>query len=376
MGIDQAEFTPNGGANPGRVQMYYGNGVKDGNGTNPETTLIDNGGTIMNYDQVLLPCWGGENWKTTAELGNLVNYADTNCGHAFATHFSYTWLETPPNGQPAAPAGDPFPNTANFSSNPRDYEFNTMPAAVVQMPPTNPKGKVFTQWLTLVNAVNTPVTNPATVSLNVPRHNVDSIKAGSVDWIDGVDDQGGGTTCWNGNPGPCPMIAHYTFNTPFSASSSPPPQYGHVVYSDFHVTNAGTDGTQNFPKDECDGPWNGCTTGATCPMSAQERILEYMIWDLDSCVGPQAPSCPKLTCQQQGIACGPAGDGCGNQIDCGPCPDGGGSSGGCHAKDCGQQNINCGPASDGCGHLLMCGDCTAPATCGGGGTPGQCGGIQ
>jgi hypothetical protein len=95
-----------------------------------------------------------------------------------------------------------------------------------------------------------------------------------------------------------------------------------------------------------------------------------------------------MTCAQQGIACGAARDGCGDLIQCGSCPSGqscggGGVPGQCGAPDggggcvpltCQQQNINCGPAGDGCGNLIQCGTCVSPQTCGGGGTPGQCGG--
>jgi hypothetical protein len=100
--------------------------------------------------------------------------------------------------------------------------------------------------------------------------------------------------------------------------------------------------------------------------------------------------CTPITCAQQNLSCGPAGDGCGHQIDCGSCPTGqscggGGVPGQCGAPSdmsyvctpisCAQQNLSCGPAGDGCGHVIQCGDCTPPQTCGGGGTPGKCGGT-
>jgi hypothetical protein len=133
-----------------------------------------------------------------------------------------------------------------------------------------------------------------------------------------------------------------------------------------------------------------CTVAAPCPMTPQEKVLEYMIWDLASCVPgpPTPPNCTPITCADQNITCGPAGDGCGNEItSCGTCTPpqtcgGGGSSGQCGAPDggtcvaktCQSQNITCGPAGDGCGNEIPnCGNCTPPDTCGGGGTPGQCG---
>jgi len=45
----------------------------------------------------------------------------------------------------------------------------------------------------------------------------------------------------------------------------------------------------------------------------------------------------------------------------------------CVPKSCAQQGIDCGPAGDGCGGVLQCSTCTAPDTCGGGGQPGICG---
>ena len=115
-----------------------------------------------------------------------------------------------------------------------------------------------------------------------------------------------------------------------------------------------------------------------------------------SCGGGTAPSvcggdagCVPQTCASQGIQCGPAGDGCGGMLQCGACPApalcGAGGFGicgllpdaaACVPRTCAQQGITCGPAGDGCGNVLACGSCTAPETCGGGGTPGKCGGNR
>lgn len=93
------------------------------------------------------------------------------------------------------------------------------------------------------------------------------------------------------------------------------------------------------------------------------------------------------TCAELGVTCGPAGDGCGNLIQCGTCtaPEtcgGGGKSSvcgkgsnSCQPKTCADFPAkSCGPLADGCGGLLQCGACTAPEICGGGGTPSVCGG--
>jgi hypothetical protein len=88
-------------------------------------------------------------------------------------------------------------------------------------------------------------------------------------------------------------------------------------------------------------------------------------------------SCVPLTCADQNIHCGPAADGCGGLLDCGMCASpetcGGGGvpgqcgglpeGGVCQPLDCTQQGVSCGPVGDGCGNLLACGPCPPPQTC-------------
>jgi hypothetical protein len=111
-----------------------------------------------------------------------------------------------------------------------------------------------------------------------------------------------------------------------------------------------------------------------------------MLFDLASCVpGPHGPCSPQ-SCQDQGIDCGPAGDGCGNVIQCGTCTVpgqvcGGGGYGLCGGPDagvcvpqtCNELHHNCGIEGDGCGGIINCGTCSPPAICGGGGQPSVCG---
>src|SRR5690606_5772703 len=91
-------------------------------------------------------------------------------------------------------------------------------------------------------------------------------------------------------------------------------------------------------------------------------------------------TCKPRTCEEQGVECGPAADGCGGLIECGTCPypqtcGGGGQPSRCGGGDtCVPKACDdfgpkaCGPIADGCGGLLNCGGCTLPETCGGGGT--------
>ncbi|HEX3770189.1 MAG TPA: hypothetical protein VHV30_04965 [Polyangiaceae bacterium] len=369
MGVDETEFdgTMNGGS--GRIHLYSaGFATADANGHGsgaslfdslPESSLLGTGGSYMNYDQIMLPCWGDEFLKTNDELADLVTYANGG-GRFFATHFSYTWLFQ----------NSPFDATASWDVN---ANRNSTANGGAGVPFTgdidvsgNPKGAVFEKWLNLLGALSQ--TSPPQVTIQAGRHDVDAVSGSSIDWIDGTD------------PSPpsashAGMLLHYTFDTPVGAGQAA--QCGHAIFSDFHVNNQGSTNSSVFP-DECQ----------VAPLSPQERILEYMIWDLQSCVpGPPQTTCAPRTCAQQSLGCGPAGDGCGNVIDCGACPSGqscggGGVAGQCGApppgssctpKTCSAQNIGCGPAGDGCGNALDCGQCVPPQTCGGGGVAGQCG---
>src|SRR5260370_238420 len=90
-----------------------------------------------------------------------------------------------------------------------------------------------------------------------------------------------------------------------------------------------------------------CSGGALTP---QEKMLEFMIFDLGACVALEV--CKKSqTCAQQNVQCGPAGDGCGNILQCGTCPAGqlcvgGTCTTGCTPKTCGQQGFSCGNQGD------------------------------
>jgi hypothetical protein len=383
MGVDQAEFTSSTADPPGRIHIYAkgpGSEIAQGVGpgayiagpvtrrnptvlSQPESALMATGGTYMSYDQIMLPCWGAavdfnprdtNNMRSTDEPGDLITYADSG-GHFFATHYSYTWLVN--NGE--------FNNVATWNpdeNNPGNVNWTLNVSEVPPVVPAPMHSGVFWQWLNLLQAlsnanVTTPPLNPQ-VLISAPRHDVDAVQNGSLDWIDGTDPDKNNA-----------MVEHFTFNTPVAQAR----QCGHAIFSDFHVANETDTNSTPFP--------NECTTTFT----AQEKILEYMIFDLASCVAPPQSSCTPLSCSAQGLSCGPAGDGCGNQINCGTCASplvcggggvhgqcGSGDGGACTPLSCAQQGIACGPAGDGCGNVIQCGGCQN-GTCGGGGMTGQCG---
>jgi len=335
MGVDAAEFTDPAATAGQRIHLYVGNGANASNGATQETTLTSSLASLEKYDQVLFPCWGGPVDKPAADLANVVSYTSAG-GRMFATHYSYTWLYT----------NVPFSTTATWDP---DAQYGS---DVGKVNTTFPRGATFGQWMELVGAATG---TPPTFGITSPRQDFINPVAPSLTYVNATQN------------GTFPL--HYTFDTPWQAQST----CGRVIYSDFHVADLTSAGT--FPS-ECDA------TG----LNAQEKALEYMIWDLGQCLTPPVPTCTPLTCPQQNIDCGPAGDGCGNEIMCGTCTPpqtcGGGGpgkcghpeAGSCVPTTCQKLGIQCGPAGDGCGGLLQCGMCTAPQTCGGGGTPGKCGG--
>jgi hypothetical protein len=347
IGIDAAEVTAPGGT--GRIQLYvglddpdsYAMGGAGAPGSPLESELWSTQAALDQYDMVLFPCQGDQTTRSAAVQQNLIEYANAG-GRIFATHFSYVWLYD----------DAPFSGTA-------DWVVNQM-TAISPDPQTAyintafPKGLALAQWLQVLY----PSSALGQVQINTLRHDFDGVVAPSTLWVS-IDDP---------TYGVLPM--HYSFNTPIAAPAAQ--QCGRVLFNDYHVENSELNQTNGdiFPAE--------CLGG---PMTQQEKMLEFMLFDLGSCIVPDQPTCVPKTCAAQSIQCGPAGDGCGGVLSCGTCPAGQTCGGGavlsqcgapsCTPKTCASQGYACGAQGDGCGGILQCGTCTS-GTCGGGG-PGACG---
>ena len=336
MGVDQSEFTdPSGG---GRVQMYLSNGAVVDGATPPAESLWSSPTTLAQYDQVLLPCEGTPIDKQATDQQNLIDYTSAG-GRAFATHYSYTWLYNDP----------PFQNMAVWNPN---AGASTTQVGLIDT--STATGKDFATWLGVVGALS----GPDQMILQATRWDVNAVRSPSEQFIYATSPQS--------------QTLQFDFFTPVGVPQAQ--QCGRVSFSDFHVVDQQIT-SATFPS-EC----------PMAPMTAQEKALEFMLFNLASCVpGPQPP-CQPQSCADQGINCGPAGDGCGKEILCGTCKapltcGGGGGygqcgypdAGTCIPKTCAELGYNCGRNGDGCGSEIDCGSCTPPAVCGGGGVPSQCG---
>ncbi|HEY3816315.1 MAG TPA: hypothetical protein VGL81_04040 [Polyangiaceae bacterium] len=342
MGIDQAEFTQPTGT--GRVQFYVDNGSDLGPGTPPAETLWSNPQALAKYDMVVLPCVGMPVDELPSDQQNLVAYTSSG-GRVFATHYSYAWLDDVA----------PFSSTANWfpSGDP------TSPSALVgTIDTTFVEGQSFATWLQDVGALS----GPDQISLENVRYDVLGVVPPTNQFIYAPQ-----------------QVLQLSFFAPVGQPASQ--QCGRVVFTDFHVSGVANIGDAGLSDDT--------TFPAECtptPLTPQERALEFMLFDLASCVPPQPQNCTPLTCAQQHIGCGPAGDGCGGQIACGSCPGkqtcGGGGvygqcgypdAGTCVPRTCQELGYDCGANGDGCGNVIDCGTCTPPEICGGGNLPSVCG---
>jgi hypothetical protein len=360
IGIDSSQFSdPATQGGSGRVRFYKGEGAAGAqiSTSTPSATQLWGAGAdggapdIDQYDLVYFPCQGAEYTKTQAEQQAVVNYANAG-GRIFGTHYSYVWFI------PANPNTwtNPFTGTASWNVN------QGSPANQTGYINTSfARGQALAQWLQIVGASTTYAQMP----LNTLRDDFTNVVSPSLLWV-----ALGAATI---PPGTVPM--HYTFDTPIG--NPPASQCGRAVFDDFHV------------EDDSNTPTTGKTFPAECPggvMTPQEKMLEFMLFDLASCIIPTTstpPTCTAETCAQQGFNCGPAGDGCGNELQCGTCPAGQTCGGGgqpgvcggmpCVPETCTSEGIQCGPTGDGCGNVLQCGNCPNGQTCGGGGVPGKCG---
>jgi hypothetical protein len=301
------------------------------------------------YDIAVFDCEGAANDHDTYDA-TLRAWADAG-GRVFASHYSYKYLDD--NGT--------FIDSATWggTADGQDHDVGVIDKSDAV---NNPKGVALNTWLGNVGAWSTTY-GDGFIDITDPRYYVESLNSGSERFIytdtshHGISD----------------AVQQFAFNTPFGSSADD--VCGRVLYSAFHVAGASGISDKVFP--------SYCSTGA---LTAQEKVLLFMLFDLSACVSvgepPQPPTCTKSSCASAGATCGSISDGCGGLLTCGTCvaPESCGGGGianqcgnNCTRTTCGAQGANCGVIADGCGGILDCGTCTSPATCGGGGTPNVCG---
>ncbi len=235
LGIADSEFTPPTGQ--GRVHFFQGNGSVLAGGVPAAQTLWNDAATLKKYDINMLSCEGSERTNDkSAHYAKMLDYLDSG-GRVFASHYHYVWFRYGPAPVPTAATWNPAPGTSG------PYQIDT----------DFPKGNAFADWLQNVNATTTR----GTINLSEVRDSIgDSAPAVSRRWIRSET----------------PKTAKYfTFNTPIGQPVDK--QCGRAVFTDVHVSGTGSSGG-TFP--------NFCNNS---PLSANEKALIFLFFDLSSCVG-------------------------------------------------------------------------------------------
>jgi hypothetical protein len=285
IGVDAEEYVA-GPDGDGRVHIFQGNPLEpddDGGGgggrdndvapnTSPaapsaSSQLWSSVDTLLAYDIVLLSCEGDE--TTDMNQQALYEYADLG-GRVFASHYHYSWFNSGPYASE---------NLAVWTPGSQDIDDEIHGDIVTTLPNGEPfpKGLALRDWLDNVDALES-----GRLPIEEPRHNADvgPEHAASQPWIVAGDDSEA--------PG---ATQYFSFNTPIGGHTNPDgiTYCGRVVYSDLHVGAASGDEPEQPVPD-------GCSDGELSP---QEAALEFMLFDLSSCVTPDdvPPQPPVLVVQ-------------------------------------------------------------------------------
>ena len=307
MGIDTVEFTNPDGA--GSINIYednystsatagYDSGFNNGALWPSANVLWSNIETMMKYDVILMACGGSNeryegdktpllpdangyfppdgsgNILTDAMKLNMVQYVN-NGGRTFAEHYHWGWLRSYPprkdstkypcvaggtaNPCSIAPDGHaPFGEVATWDTG-GSSSLGTNITALVDT--SFPKGQAFGQWLVSVGA---STTQGSIVLGSDVKSTALATLAGSQQWIYQTT--------------PSSYVHYFTFNAPVGEPAAV--QCGRFVFTGLHVSTAvvaNPDPKDTFP--------SNCVTR---DLSAPEKALEFMMFDLTSCLMPDS----------------------------------------------------------------------------------------
>jgi hypothetical protein len=206
-----------------------------------ENTLWTDG--WQGYDIVMLSCEGDTYpGDKTGHRQALRDYLDVG-GRAFATHYHFTWM------QGDAPAD--LASIATFRPNYNDVN------GTVDIDTSFPKGEALADWLEFVDGASPW----GMFQVADGRDHTMSISPNAQRWV---------------TYGPGEQILYFSFNAPIGAPEED--QCGRMVYSDIHVSISAGNPSGSFP--------SACNNS---PLSEQEKVLIFMLFDLSGCITPDVP---------------------------------------------------------------------------------------
>ena len=289
LGLDDSEFTNASGT--GRVNLYAGVTGTDqysagGVAFTPANPWWDTAANWQQYDIVMLSCEGYPNAydlskKSVQARQNLHTYLNLG-GRVFASHWHNVWLQKAvalpaPSTEPSLQTVAQFidPTTYTGYSNDATTDEATINTSFA-------KGAALQQWLGGnggLNANNRLPISFTRVTLAKTNNNVTPATANpnpalTQNWLN-LTTSNGALDARLANP----PSQYFSFYTPLSLP--PAQQCGQMVFTDLHVSGgptgdrSGAGTTLAFPK--------GCTTSG---LTAQEKALIFLLFDLTSCVSP------------------------------------------------------------------------------------------
>jgi len=310
MGVADAEFG-NAAApvasGPARINLYRGGpsgaptGARLDAMTPHDSTLYGSAEQLESYDILVSDCegtdWDEKGNERSANGANVRHFLNRG-GRMFASHLSFTWLDSNgTQGFDASTAAETGLGPAGTWSTVIDPVQLTSGVGAISQGRPNTSSRIdnFSAWM-----VNEKITTAPgyTFNINEPRSMSTALGSTSEEFVylqDGSQ-----------------RTQQFSFNTPYAAPKEA--VCGRVAYSGFHVSVASGAGIGTpfdnaiFP-DHCGGD-----------LTNQEKVLLYMLFDLGACIGViPPPMCTPATCASLGAACGMTADGCGNLLNCGPC---------------------------------------------------------
>jgi hypothetical protein len=243
------DFTVNvasGGSGPGRVNLFEGSGdsgVKPGSTVHTEATLVGStsstftGSLLGGYNVLMLPCQGDSNNYTTADGRNNVIAFTGAGGRIFATHHSAFYINE----------NSPIDTAVNWTAD------TSLSDGAATINTSFSSGNTLAQWLQAIGSTTTL----GQVTLDNNFNDQSGVNAPTESWATLNADSD---------------VMQLSFYAPVGAAAAN--QYGRVMFNEYHVDNTTTSSSVTFPN-ECTG-----TLAKTQPMSAQEHMLEYSLFDL------------------------------------------------------------------------------------------------
>jgi hypothetical protein len=251
IGIDESEFTDPGGN--GAVHLYVN--FDGGNGPTLESLLGD-AQKMAQYNLIFVNCTNTsikDYMNQTLVTGNLFNYVNTG-GRLYVTDWSYDYMEQVPQFAPYVffeGGGDAVkPQPANAAW----WVWSGDPI------PSQVSDPTLQQWLAAANAT--------------PDGKVSIQGAWALAKSTATDQTMYPSTTWvHGNAmGDRPLTATFDYN-----------MCGKVLWSSYHTQEPGASGSGPFSSAPAFPTY--CMSTATT-MIPQEKILEYLIFQISSCVAP------------------------------------------------------------------------------------------